>query len=99
MICPSCGNPDASVLYIDCSLPLNSPEREATRVCARCQPEVEHPLAHLLPRWIHQLNIPEAEKLAALRARRYAPDRRDYSVAERLFDLTASSLKSSKRVQ
>ncbi len=87
MTCPNCKS-DAALLLIDCRLPLGSIERETIRYCVACRPEATHRYAHLLPQWIAKLDIPQSEKDAAFRARRYAPDhRRDYPIKERLFDL------------
>lgn len=87
MNCPNC-NSDSDVLLIDCTLPLGSPKRESTRYCYSCKPEAFHQYANCLPQVIRKANIPEAEKQAAFRARRFAPDRcATYSFEERLIDL------------
>ena len=87
MKCPNCGC-NTDVLLIDCRLPLGSHERETVRYCAECRPEAVHEYANCLPQIIRKANIPESEKEAAFRARRFAPDRlASYPVKERLFDL------------
>ena len=86
MVCPNCNNPDAEVLLIDCS--LRGEERERRRFCYECRPEARHPYANSLPQIIRKADIPEPEKQAAFRARRFAPDRSaTYSIEERLIDL------------
>ena len=86
MVCPNCNNPDAEVLLIDCS--LCGEERKRRRFCYACRPEARHPYANCLPQIISKANIPEAEKRAALLARRFAPDlSATYSIEERLIDL------------
>ena len=86
MNCPNCNNPNADVLLIDCS--LCGEERKRQRFCYACRPEARHPYANCLPQIIRKANIPESEKQAAFRARRFAPDHTaTYSIEERLIDL------------
>jgi hypothetical protein len=88
MRCLNCGCEDHEFLLIDCALPLGSVERETIRYCYSCRPDAQHPYANCLPRIIRNANIPESEKQAAFRARRFAPDHTaTYSVEERLIDL------------
>lgn len=93
LICPNCNNLDAQLLLIDTQAPLDSPERQR-RFCYSCVPEARHPYANCLPQIIRNADIPEVEKQAAFRARRFAPDRTaTYSIAERLADLAGPILK------
>lgn len=86
MLCPNCGSTQHEFLLIDCT--LSGEARERIRYCFDCKKEARHPYANCLPQVIRNLDIPEAEKQAAFRARRYAVDRRaSYPIAERLFDL------------
>jgi hypothetical protein len=89
VVCPNCNNPDGEVLLIDCT--LSGEERKRQRFCYACRPEARHPYANCLPQIIAILDIPESEKQAAFRARRFAPDRSaTYSIEERLIDLAGS---------
>ena len=91
MRCPNCQCEEHDVLLIDCSLPLEE-VRERLRFCYDCRPEAHHPYACCFPRIIMASNLPDEEKQKALAARRYVPDyRAAYSVAERIFDLTAGT--------
>jgi hypothetical protein len=85
MRCPNCDT-ENDVLFIDCS--LRGKERERQRFCYSCRPEARHPYANCLPQVIMNADIPEEDKLAAFRARRFAPDRTTaYTIEERLIDL------------
>ena len=87
MICPNCKS-EASVLLIDCALPLGE-ERDRVRYCRACKPESIHEHANTLPQILARLGLPGKELKAASAARRYVADRQStYSLAERLIDLS-----------
>jgi hypothetical protein len=85
--CPNCGNEQAEVLLIDCTLPFGE-VRDRTRYCYQCKQEARHEYAGCLPRVIMASSLSPDEKQKALTARRFTPDRRaEYPIAARIIDL------------